>query len=124
MSLAEGLVSEKGRAIHLEGEQTDAAVDYTQAEEKKLIRKIDLFLLPTIWLMYLLSYVDRTKYGFDFVSSIHFFEKANSANIDLRGWQHRQRQNRWFAEGSSLELRSILDLSYCLLHYLCRLRST
>jgi hypothetical protein len=30
-------------------------------EEKKLVRKIDLFLLPTIWLMYLLSYMDRTK---------------------------------------------------------------
>ena len=33
----------------------------SQAEEKALVRKIDLFLLPTIWLMYLLSYVDRTK---------------------------------------------------------------
>lgn len=32
-------------------------------EEKKLLRKIDLFLLPTIWLMYLLSYMDRTKYA-------------------------------------------------------------
>lgn len=30
-------------------------------EERKLIRKIDLYLLPTIWLMYLLSYMDRTK---------------------------------------------------------------
>jgi hypothetical protein len=30
-------------------------------EERKLVRKIDLFLLPTIWLMYLLSYMDRTK---------------------------------------------------------------
>lgn len=30
-------------------------------EEKRLVRKIDLYLLPTIWLMYLLSYVDRTK---------------------------------------------------------------
>lgn len=30
-------------------------------EEKRLVRKIDMYLLPTIWLMYLLSYVDRTK---------------------------------------------------------------
>lgn len=29
--------------------------------ERALVHKIDLFLLPTIWLMYLLSYVDRTK---------------------------------------------------------------
>jgi len=34
---------------------------WTPEEEQKLVRKIDLFLLPTIWLMYLLSYMDRTK---------------------------------------------------------------
>ncbi|KAI1334115.1 major facilitator superfamily domain-containing protein [Xylariaceae sp. FL0016] len=32
-------------------------------EERKLVRKIDLYLLPTIWLMYLLSYMDRTNIG-------------------------------------------------------------
>ncbi|PPJ55828.1 hypothetical protein CBER1_01610 [Cercospora berteroae] len=32
-------------------------------EEKALVRKIDLFLLPTIWIMYLLSYMDRTNIG-------------------------------------------------------------
>ncbi|TVY38109.1 MFS transporter [Lachnellula occidentalis] len=32
-------------------------------EEKRLVRKIDLYLLPTIWIMYLLSYVDRTNIG-------------------------------------------------------------
>lgn len=31
-------------------------------EEKKLVRKIDLFLLPAIWGMYLLSYMVRTMY--------------------------------------------------------------
>ncbi|KAI9845003.1 MAG: hypothetical protein M1837_005147 [Sclerophora amabilis] len=36
---------------------------YTEAEEKALVKKIDLYLLPTIWLMYLLSYVDRTNIG-------------------------------------------------------------
>jgi len=30
-------------------------------EERKLVRKIDLYILPTMWLMYLLSYMDRTK---------------------------------------------------------------
>lgn len=34
---------------------------WTPEEERKLVRKIDLYLLPTIWLMYLLSYMDRTK---------------------------------------------------------------
>ena len=32
-------------------------------EERKLLRKIDLTLLPAIWLMYLLSYMDRTNIG-------------------------------------------------------------
>jgi hypothetical protein len=40
---------------------SDTALTWTPEEEKKLVRKIDLFLLPTIWLMYLLSYMDRTK---------------------------------------------------------------
>jgi hypothetical protein len=35
--------------------------NWTPEEEKALVKKIDLFLLPTIWLMYLLSYMDRTK---------------------------------------------------------------
>jgi hypothetical protein len=30
-------------------------------EERKLVRKIDLFLMPNIFIMYLLSYMDRTK---------------------------------------------------------------
>lgn len=32
-------------------------ITFTKEEEDKLVRKIDLFLLPTIWLMYLLSYM-------------------------------------------------------------------
>lgn len=36
-------------------------ITWTAEEEKKLVRKIDMFLLPNIWLMYLLSYMDRTK---------------------------------------------------------------
>lgn len=39
-----------------------AADDYEPdtEEERKLVRKIDLFLLPAIWGMYLLSYMVRT----------------------------------------------------------------
>lgn len=40
-----------------------ASIDesFTPEEEKALVRKIDLTLLPVIWIMYLLSYMDRTK---------------------------------------------------------------
>jgi len=37
-------------------------VSFSPEEEKALVKKIDLTLLPTIWVMYLLSYMDRTKY--------------------------------------------------------------
>jgi hypothetical protein len=62
----QGVVSpkEKSEILELETpESTSAhgALTWTPEEEKKLVRKIDLMLLPTIWLMYLLSYMDRTK---------------------------------------------------------------
>lgn len=48
--------SEKNVAEFVE---TSSASNGDQArEEAKLVRKIDLYLLPTIWLMYLLSYMD------------------------------------------------------------------
>ena len=39
----------------------EAVDDIDPEEEKRLLRKIDLYLLPCIWIMYLLSYMDRTK---------------------------------------------------------------
>lgn len=42
--------------------QDEVVIDYIPdtEEERKLVRKIDLFLLPAIWGMYLLSYMVRT----------------------------------------------------------------
>lgn len=37
------------------------SINIDPEEEAKLVRKIDLYILPTMWLMYLLSYMDRTK---------------------------------------------------------------
>ena len=45
---------------------TDTSNDDTfpsASDERALVRKIDLRLLPAIWLMYLLSYIDRTNIG-------------------------------------------------------------
>ncbi|KAK6359159.1 hypothetical protein TWF696_000327 [Orbilia brochopaga] len=39
------------------------SIDIDPEEEKRLVRKIDLIILPTMWLMYLLSYMDRTNIG-------------------------------------------------------------
>ncbi|KKY23548.1 putative vitamin h transporter [Diplodia seriata] len=43
--------------------KSESNYEFSPGEERKLVRKIDIFLLPTIWLMYLLSYMDRTNIG-------------------------------------------------------------
>lgn len=37
------------------------AISFSPEEEKALLKKVDFTLLPMIWVMYLLSYLDRTK---------------------------------------------------------------
>lgn len=52
----------KGVSSHeIENVNGTDEVSFSPEEEKALVRKIDLTLLPTIWVMYLLSYLDRTK---------------------------------------------------------------
>lgn len=46
---------------HEHVEITADGISWTPEEEKKVLRKIDLQLMPMMWLMYLLSYMDRTK---------------------------------------------------------------
>ncbi|KIY70557.1 MFS general substrate transporter [Cylindrobasidium torrendii FP15055 ss-10] len=41
----------------------NADVDVTQVDEKKLLRKLDLYLIPWLSLLYLLSFLDRTSVG-------------------------------------------------------------
>jgi hypothetical protein len=40
---------------------SNTAVDWTPDAERRLVRKIDLYLLPMLWLMNLLSWMDRAK---------------------------------------------------------------
>jgi hypothetical protein len=44
-------------------EELQDSAEQFAAEEKKLVQKIDLNLLPMIWTIYLLSYTDRTNIG-------------------------------------------------------------
>ncbi|KAF6807552.1 vitamin H transporter [Colletotrichum plurivorum] len=53
---------------HAVGKGTDDFADVDDyvpgtEEEKKLVRKIDSYLLPLMWVLYLLSYMDRTNIG-------------------------------------------------------------
>ena len=58
-SLEETAVKDEQQYI----EELSMNAEQFAAEEKKLVRKIDMYLLPTIWIMYLLSYMDRTNIG-------------------------------------------------------------
>ncbi|POS71823.1 phthalate transporter [Diaporthe helianthi] len=50
-------------SAHLEaGPQSDAGQDGS-AEERALLRKIDMRLVPCVWIMYLMSYLDRSNIG-------------------------------------------------------------
>lgn len=67
----------KDNAVHVEMTSTGTKGGLTEEEiqlqealsnyvpdtdaEKKLVRKIDLHLMPTLWVMYILNYVDRTN---------------------------------------------------------------
>lgn len=62
-----------------------SAPSWTEEEEKKLVRKIDLRLLPTIWLMYLLSYMDRTKYAISILRPQHLLTHLSIGNAKIAG---------------------------------------
>lgn len=51
---------EKVDAAHVEG-ASSLEMEARSKEEKALVRKMDMFLMPTMWFMYLFSYADRTK---------------------------------------------------------------
>lgn len=89
------------------------------AEEKALVRKIDLFLLPTIWLMYLLSYMDRTK----------LVQPLSSLTARSQAWTHTDTcfSQHWKCKSSRHDRRpphdiwSILAFTRGVLHQLCHL---
>lgn len=39
----------------------DVEFEENTVEEKKLVRRIDMYLMPSVWVLYLFSYMDRTK---------------------------------------------------------------
>lgn len=64
-----GVGDEKPEALHHEDiisqEKQQQAGDYSGAREKtdpaeiRLVRKLDMWIMPTLWLMYWLNYLDR-----------------------------------------------------------------
>ena len=73
-SAASTYSDEKGRASQVERVSPDAGeklehplynahVDVSGVDERKLMRKLDLYLVPWLSFLYLLSFLDRTSIG-------------------------------------------------------------
>ena len=61
----DALESEKAEAIEIDEiiqvGQVQQDMSERVKEENALVRRVDLFLMPALWFMYLFSYADRTK---------------------------------------------------------------
>ena len=55
--------SDKGDHAALHGELYNAHVDVSGVDERKLLRKLDWYLVPWLSFLYLLSFLDRTSIG-------------------------------------------------------------
>lgn len=67
-------------------------------EEKRLVRKIDLYLLPCIWVMYLMSYLDRTNVGLTVSNHSSHDVLWCWVLFPLTTRPDWQRQNRWHGD--------------------------
>ncbi|KAK4209549.1 putative transporter-like protein 21 [Rhypophila decipiens] len=52
-----------GAVVQVPSGAGNEAITWTPREEAKVLRKVDLFLLPTVWIMSLLAWMDRANLG-------------------------------------------------------------
>ena len=73
LSYAEGHTEVRNIAGRLKPESLcNLTAEETKRLEKKLVRKLDLFILPTIGILYILNYIDRQNQQFATAISILF----------------------------------------------------
>lgn len=53
--------TEGGQQYHSQDETCVGDISWTPEEERKVVRKVDLRLIPTVWLMFVISWMDRSK---------------------------------------------------------------
>lgn len=56
-------VPRDGGTVQLESEKGVREVAIDPAAEKRLVRKCDLRVLPILWLLFMLAFLDRTNIG-------------------------------------------------------------
>jgi hypothetical protein len=78
--IADGEIVKPGDALADDEELTIALANYVPdtAEERRLVRKIDFTLLPCLWWMYVLAYLDR----------------GNIVSFEINRWRDKQRLTR------------------------------
>ncbi|KAK4655466.1 hypothetical protein QC762_302690 [Podospora pseudocomata] len=55
--------TEGGQQYHSQDETCVGDISWTPEEERKVVRKVDLRLIPTVWLMFVISWMDRSNLG-------------------------------------------------------------
>ncbi|KAJ9155240.1 MFS general substrate transporter [Pleurostoma richardsiae] len=58
-------------------------VEHRTDEEKALVRKIDIYLMPIVWIMYLFSYADRTNIGNAKVAGMYDDLRLSSSDYSM-----------------------------------------
>lgn len=70
---ADGLsMKEKNEILHSDHIEHNQTVDHDwSAKEKKLVRKLDMTLMPMVWILYLFNYLDRNNIAYVETVSFH-----------------------------------------------------
>lgn len=76
-----GNMEEKGVPV---AEHHEDGVPYNEKETKKLLRKLDLAILPLVSVMYLLSFLDRSNIGNARLAGLE-------ADLGMTGWDYAVR---------------------------------
>lgn len=63
-------------------------------EEKKLVRRIDLFLMPILWIMYILNYIGTCLRSLEFFLSGCAVISADKGTL-RRSYEYRKCEDRW-----------------------------
>lgn len=54
-------IEQLDKSSQRDAEQHDHATEEYRIKERKLVRKLDLTLMPTVWILYLFNYLDRNN---------------------------------------------------------------
>lgn len=67
------LDEKKDLAKHVDLDQDPIATPEWRAKERRVVRKLDMTLMPMVWILYLFNYLDRNN-----IASVHIDPRAGS----------------------------------------------